>query len=239
MADQAGLEASGAAEAAAPAAAAAAAPPGRERRSRGGLQITDERLLWALQNEALGNDTWQMAKPTQQKRPKSSADTGGSSLKSGEASTAKPRQQASAGGTNGGKKQQSQQQQQQQQRSQQSVPQAKASSAWEPPAPTRPAPPAAGPAPTKPTPAQEEASIGGGSSSGRPAKRIKAMLVADHYMAATLSDRWAGSGRQGDRQGGSGSAGRQHPLALTSTCLLVLPSQPADPCALQADSRAG
>ena len=41
--------------------------PGRPRRNAG-LQITDERLLWELQNEALGNDTWQ--RPAAPKPPK-------------------------------------------------------------------------------------------------------------------------------------------------------------------------
>lgn len=194
MAAQSGQVVAGAA---APAAVGPAPPPARERRSRGGLQITDERLLWALQNAALGNDTWQMAKPAPQpKRPKSAAstDTAGSSLvNSGDALADKLRQQPAgaqiqpglpAGGING-----QQQQSQQQQRSQQGAPPAKASSNRDLPAPTRPAPAAAGPAPTKPAPAVEFALTTGGVR--RPAKRIKAMLVADHYMAATLSDRCA------------------------------------------------
>jgi hypothetical protein len=76
--------------------AAGVAPPGRERRVRSGLRITDEKLLWALQNEFLGNDSWQLPreKPaTSRSRDKTSSVGGGSGGGRTASSPAKSQQQ--------------------------------------------------------------------------------------------------------------------------------------------------
>lgn len=47
---------------------------GRPQRKRSGLVITDEKLLWELQNEAMGNDSWRRPAAAPPKpKPKSSA----------------------------------------------------------------------------------------------------------------------------------------------------------------------
>ncbi|KAI3430663.1 hypothetical protein D9Q98_005255 [Chlorella vulgaris] len=181
--------------------AVAAAPAQRERRPRSGLQITDEKLLWFLQNEALGNDTWQMAKSASS-RSKKSSDTNGSS--GGPSAKSKPPRPAATTGASNGK----QQQQQQQQRSQpaKADTQEVASNKRPAPAPSKPAPsrlaPSAPSVPPPPPPA---------TYNGRPPKRLKAMLVSDMMTAATLPDSSSSeSESESESDSGSEADGDEH-----------------------------
>lgn len=164
----------------------------RSQRSGSRLVITDEKLLYELQNEALGNNAWRApweaggqggaskpkAAPTKAAASSRSADTSGGSSKQPPLASggSKARQQAavataSTGGTNGHQQQRQQQQQ-------------AANSSRRPPL--------AKPAPAKSAPAAALAASAMGAEAngngGRPAKRIKATLVSSFMEAVRMTD---------------------------------------------------
>ncbi len=71
----------------------------RERRRRTGLVITDEKLMWELQNEMLGNDSWGRGRGEgrQAKAKPSSATAARGALSNGTVPTNGRQQQAGQG----------------------------------------------------------------------------------------------------------------------------------------------
>jgi hypothetical protein len=153
----------------------------RERRARTGLQITDERLLWALQNEALGLDSWQVPTTSRPKAKATSQTTDSSGRGSGEPSAKSRRKARPAGTVAATKSKPTLAQVKFRQAVVEAFERPAAQEVTGPPEPTG----SIGKEDARP---QSETSP---SATQRPPKRLKAMLVSDMVAAATLSDRCA------------------------------------------------